>query len=280
MPFPYFHIGSENYWKNGDSPVIDHAFIASLKTGLPLNAVMLSRTSISQTLNNLDLYYEPCREYPVLKDLETTKPYLLIRCKDCSLTDNEWRLINKSVLIDSNSILYFYRFYPDSLESIIKEHQAELSLKSQLPVNDTLERWYIYRSGSQESGENLSFDMTRENEIINFTVPDSGRYIISFWFEGAGRDLWPVTWLYINIEDSTGQRYFSERSDFFRVMIMRDNDRGLVEFPVDIKSADDMFRLTLYNRYVIRGTMKIDNILVRRDGENIEVHDREKVLDQ
>lgn len=161
MPFPYFHIGSENYWTNGDSPVIDHAFIASLKTGLPLNAVMLSRTSISQTLNNLDLYYEPCREYPVLKDLETTKPYLLIRCKDCSLTDNEWRLINKSV---------------------------------------------------------------------------------------------------------------------FRVMIMCDNDRGLIEFPVDIKSADDMFRLTLYNRYVIRGTMKINNILVRRDGDNIEVHDGEKVL--
>jgi hypothetical protein len=239
---------------------------------------MLSRTSLSQTLNNLDLYYEPCREYQVLKDIETTKPYLLIRCKDCSLTDNEWRLINKSVLIDSSSILYFYKFYPDNLESIIHEHQAELSLKSQILVNDTSERWHLYRSGSQENGENLSFDMTRENEILKFTVPDSGRYIISFWFEGAGRDLWPVTWLYVNIEDSTGQRYFSERSDFFRVMIMRDNDRGLVEFPVDIKSADDIFRLTLYNRYVIRGTMKIDNILVRRDGDNIEVHDEKKVL--
>jgi hypothetical protein len=246
---------------------------------------MLSRTSLSQTLKNLDLYYEPCREYPVLKDLKSTKPYLLIRCKNCDLSENEWRLIHHSVLIDSSSILYFYRFYPDSLTSIIDEHQAELSLKAHRFFNDTSgdrqdtsQLWYIYKSGSGEGGEYFSFDMTGENEILSCNFPDSGRYIISFWFEGAGRDLWPVTYLYLNIEDSSGHRYFRERSDFFREMIMRDNNRGLVEFPVSIKNRGDTFRLTLYNRYVIRGNMQLDNILVRRYGEDIAVHDGKEVL--
>jgi hypothetical protein len=277
MPFPYFHIGSENYWKNGNSPVIDNAFIASVKTGLPLNAVMLSRTSIKQTLNNLDIYYEPCREYPVMKDLQSTKPYLFIRCKNCALTENEWRLINKSVLIDSSSSLYFYRFSPDSLESLIYDHQKELSLKAQKCLNDTSGIWYFYKSQSKEPGGNLSFEMTRENEILCTNFPDSGQYIISFWFEGENRDLWPVTYLYLNIEDPSGQRYFRERSDFFRVMIMRDKDWGLIEFPVYIKNRGDTFRLTLYNRYVIRGNMNLNNILVRHKGKDIAIQDGEKL---
>ncbi len=146
MPFPYFHVGSENYWYGGLSPIINHAFITSLKTGLPLNAVALSRTSLHQTLNNLDIYFEPCKEYPVLKDLKTFKPYLLIRCKNCNLSDNEWRLIHKSTLIDSSNILYFYRFYPDSLGAILKEYHTELFLKAQKHYKDTSNVWYFYKS--------------------------------------------------------------------------------------------------------------------------------------
>jgi len=281
MPFPYFHIGSENYWKNDNSPVIEHAYIASLKTGLPLNAVMLSRTSISQTLNNLDLYYEPCSEYKVLQDLQTLKPYLLMRCKNCKLTDNEWRLIHKSTMIDSSNNLYFYRFYPDSLEAILKEYHAELNQKalevSQKKYPDTSDVWYYFRSESKGTGESLSYDMTHENEILSCSFPDSGKYVVSLWFEGAVRDLWPVTYLFKNIEDSTGRMYWRERSDFFREMILRDNDWGLVEFPVYIKDRNDTFRLTLYNRYVIRGNMNLDRILIRRYGEDVVMHDGEKL---
>ncbi len=271
MPFPYFHVGSENYWVGGLSPIINYAFITSLKTGLPLNAVALSRTSLHQTLNNLDIYFEPCKEYPVLKDLKTSKPYLLIRCKNCNLSDNEWRLIHKSTLIDSSNILYFYRFYPDSLGAILKDYHTELFLKAQKLYKDTSNVWHFYESDSPETGENLSFDMIRENEILSCSFPDSGKYIVSFWFDGAGRDLWPVTYLYINIEDSTGHRYYRKRTDFFREMIMRDNNQGLVEFPVNIKDLGDIFRLTLYNRYVIRGTMNLDRILIRHSGEDVVI---------
>ena len=119
--------------------------------------------------------------------------------------------------------------------------------------------------------------MTRENEILTCSFPDSGKYIVSLWFEGAARDLWPVTYLFINIEDSTGHRYFRQRTDFFREMIMRDRDQGLVEFPVYIKNRNDRFILTLYNRYVIRGTMKLENILIRREGEDVVIQDGEKL---
>jgi hypothetical protein len=277
MPFPYFHVGSENYWIGGLSPIISHAFITSLKTGLPLNAVSLSRTSLHETLNNLDIYFEPCREYPVLKDLKTNKPYLFIRCKNCILTDNEWRLIHKSTLIDSNNILYFYKFYPDSLGAILKEYHTELFLKAQKHCKDTSNNWYFYKSGSEGTGENLSYDMTRENEILTCSFPDSGQYIVSFWFEGANRDIWPVTYLILNIDDYKGTMYLRKRSDFFREMILRYNDQGLIEFPIYIKDRGDTFRLTIYNRYVIHGTMNLERILIRRSGEDVVIRDGEKL---
>jgi hypothetical protein len=65
MPIPYFHVGSENYWLNDVSPNHADAYIASLKTGLPLNAVMLSRTSLGESLKNIDLVLEPQCEYGI-----------------------------------------------------------------------------------------------------------------------------------------------------------------------------------------------------------------------
>ena len=127
---PYYHIGSENYWVNGNSPVIEESYIASLKTGLPLNSVMVSRTSISQTLANLDLFWEPGNNYPVLKDYDPEKSLLIVRHRNGILNENELRIIEKSILIDSNSHMLFYRFHLDSLEVIQQEYAARMTMRA------------------------------------------------------------------------------------------------------------------------------------------------------
>ncbi len=136
---------------------------------------------------------------------------------------------------------------------------------------------YIRTYPSQGTGENLSYDMTRENEILTCSLPDSGQYIVSFWFEGANRDLWPVTYLNLNIDDSNGKMYLKERISFFDKTIMRDNNQGLVEFPIYIKDRGDTFSLTLYNRFIIHGTMNLDRILIHRSGEDVVIRDGEEL---
>jgi len=78
-----YHIKHDtSYWYGDNSPSVEHAFIASIKTGLPLNAVMMSPTSISQTLGNLDIWFEPYRKYPVLSSYKPGKPLLLLQSRN------------------------------------------------------------------------------------------------------------------------------------------------------------------------------------------------------
>ena len=58
---------------------------------------------------------------------------------------------------------------------------------------------------------------------------------------------------------------------------MRDNSRGLVEFPIYIKGHGDTFRLSLYNRFIIHGTMNMDRILIRRSRDDMVIRDGEEL---
>jgi hypothetical protein len=52
--------------------------IVSLKTGLPLTAVAMSRTSLSQTSKNIQLVLEPNEPLKILEEMPNKKPFLLM----------------------------------------------------------------------------------------------------------------------------------------------------------------------------------------------------------
>ena len=147
MPLPYFHIGSENYWLHGNSSNHASSFIASLKTGLPLNAVMLSRTSISESLKNIDLVMEPVSEFELLKDIPNNKPYLLMVYKKGSLNPNERRLVDHSIFLEENSDYSFYKLQLEDLNHLGKEYDAELKERAlKLALSDSTPEPILFES--------------------------------------------------------------------------------------------------------------------------------------
>ncbi|MFC2112804.1 hypothetical protein ACFLTA_05995 [Bacteroidota bacterium] len=263
MPLPYYHIGSENYWINGNSPVIEHSYIASLKTGLPLNSVMLSRTSINQTLAGLDLFYEPYHKYPVLDLYQPGKPVLLMHQGNKELSTQERELINNSILIDSGGNIKYYKMYPDSFNALLIENRLKWGSIVSKKAADSMVEWHNYESFSRYPGRTYSGKMTREQEFFSCTFPDSGSYTISFWYQGANRDLWPRTYLFINLYDSSNIRYSHRQTDFFRETVLRNVDWALEEFIVEIKNPGDRVVLSYLNKIVTGGDMVIDRVLAR-----------------
>ncbi|MEM6267884.1 MAG: hypothetical protein AAF998_00535 [Bacteroidota bacterium] len=78
VALPFFHEGSENYTTdNAVSYAV--AFEASIKTGLPLLNVMMSRTSLGQTWSHFQLTTEPYRPLELLDKMTGDKPLLAIR---------------------------------------------------------------------------------------------------------------------------------------------------------------------------------------------------------
>jgi hypothetical protein len=278
MPMPYYHVGSENYWVGGNSPLINESYIASLKTGLPLNSVTLSRTSISQTLANLDLFWEPGNNYPVLRDYDPQKPLLIIKHMNGILNATEVGIIEKSTLIDSNMHLKFYRLNPDSLEALRLEHAERKRELAESYSRDTMEAWIFFESFDSMEEGHFTGNIKENTEFAACTLPDSGRYEISFWYYGAGKDLWPRTNLFISLFDSTMNAYSHHHTDLFRETVMRDGEWALVSLFIDVRSPSDYIKLYYANNVLTGGEILIDRILVRPSSDSLIIEDHGELL--
>ena len=265
IPLPYFHIGSENYWVGGDSPVITDAYAASLGTGLPLTAVMLSRTSITQTLMNLDLAMEPYHEYPILEAFTDPRPLLILRHKKGRLSEAEQNLVDKAVLLTENDHLLIYHLSLDSIPRLITERQRELALLAH-DSNIRQEPGVLFEDFNSEPGGVFSTAFSAPVTLLEGLIQDTGKYLISFWFEGTDRDLWPRTVFWNELYREDGSKYDYIFTDFFRKMVLRDGSWGLVEYPVHVKEKGSRLKIAMENKVITGGEMIIDKVLVRPAG--------------
>jgi hypothetical protein len=56
LALPWFHVGSETYGKEASKETLLYSFLISAHTGIPLNAVMMGRTSQDQTLHYFHVF--------------------------------------------------------------------------------------------------------------------------------------------------------------------------------------------------------------------------------
>ncbi len=77
IPLPYYSIGSDNFWLDQSGFIGQRVQTLSWQTGLSTTGAMLTRTSFSQTLKQLQLITEPYRMPTLFQDLPNQKPFLL-----------------------------------------------------------------------------------------------------------------------------------------------------------------------------------------------------------
>lgn len=111
IPLPYFHIGSESFtYERGEGEHFKNAMSISYASGLPMTAVMLSRTSLSQTLSSLQYFIPPTDEIGFTKQLKDKKALLLVT-RDKELSVREQQLLQaapNNVFAGSNFDLYAF----------------------------------------------------------------------------------------------------------------------------------------------------------------------------
>ena len=56
LPIPWFHVGSETYGKEASKETLLYSFLISAHTGIPINAVMMGRTSQEQTIQYFQFF--------------------------------------------------------------------------------------------------------------------------------------------------------------------------------------------------------------------------------
>jgi hypothetical protein len=287
IPLPYFHVGSENIWIDGNCDLVSKSFIAINNSGLPSMGVMLSRTSINQTVNNVALMLEPSYSSVKMSNFHSRKPFLLMAARCDKLKTHEIQLIEHSTWVDSSGTFDFY----EAPFSIFRDIYDSLGLQVTHEFN-TLPLFDHNGLKSTDSLNNFlyfTFDSLRylkaykeidcykgiakiKNTIFSGNLPGADTsvfYIASFWLNNVRSDLYPRTRVTITETDIQGNIINSETFQAFQNFAMIDENQALVEWKFKLTNPSDIITITLQNKTLRRKPLEIDNLLIRPERTDV-----------
>jgi hypothetical protein len=275
ISLPYYHIGSEAYWIDGSGNSAKYAFMLSWKTGLPICDVMLSRTSISQSVRNIALKWEPLQQFSILNDFPNKKDILLMVQKGEVNDENELRLITYSMLITENEQFFVYRLPFNAFEKIrndfrnnVIEEMKNKAVKNGFLVNSTEKDFRFISYGDDFSKPGLKVKSVNpiKAEVILDTVlfMDTLAVKISLWMKDLDKDLMPRTRIILNYVNSEGNFEEVYNNDVFKVVKFVDKAGwGMLEIDYKPKSPNEKIRIYMTNNLITKGNVTVDNILIR-----------------
>jgi hypothetical protein len=276
MPLPYFHVGSESSWIEPRCDIARQMYIASLKTGLPCNGVMLGRTSLSQTYKNIELSKTPWKEFRVLNEYPNKKPLLLIVAKCDELNPDEKRLVKSALFSTATPNFDLYEMQIDTLRSIpakynfpTRYHNLIDSIENHIAIRKA--DCFINKTGNiQDDAKNLKgVKVTRKfQRIMEAPVlfgPSKTGYL-RFWVKDFTKDMVVRTQLLI-IQSNPDQQTLDEKySDIFRHIKTFNGDWALIEIPLELKQPNEIIKLLIKNSVLDGKELFFDEFSVSQIG--------------
>jgi hypothetical protein len=288
IPLPYFHVGSENIWLDPQCGIMPPTLLVSAKTGLPTMGVMLSRTSISQTLESVALFSEPYRNLTILDKMDSTKNFLLIVANQCpSIPPVQQEMIKKSKFLFDAAGFSLYDLPFDSLVSAttnpyysmaneynqreMHPHESYLSTGSNpsfitdyLTDDPLAPKYYDLETISGNFGNS---EWIYYKNIPNFNPEQD--YILSIWMHGIEKDLFLRSTITLEYMSSLDVKYGQRKALLFRALNVIDGNWGLIELPFRLKEENDMLRWRIQNNDHQNFQYTISHVMVRPSNVDI-----------
>ncbi len=188
---PYFHNGSEKIWIENSHTAIGFAFRTAYLSGLPMTNVMMSRTSWSQTFENVRLIGGPYTDKSILKRFNAKK-ILLINLGENNKDPDTQSLVQSGQFQGSIEGFDFYDLDPATLLQHDKELIAGAKAKLEAAgagTGNVGEDWFTEHFDGHKSSNVLAgsgaLKFTGDTLVLvdrAFTVKDTAQqYEISGW---------------------------------------------------------------------------------------------------
>jgi len=283
LPLPLYHMGSDNYYMDPRCRMMSHSFQVSMKTGLPVTAIYLSRASISQSIKNIALVLEPYRDLKILEDFPDKRPFLIVAARCNEYTTDESNLLHCfASKIDSNSYFDLYRLEYDSLSALPKRKSALTAKEfANCPVQIQDSFYIADRTASVVQidfetkgltkgylGNALQITGRSPSVLFDDFVPAGSDSIhtLSFWFSPIDKDLFPKTRLEIEMFNDQGIKYNYKNEMVGKLLKTVDGSWGLIEWRFPLVSPGNRIRIVVYNTQIgKKQPYCIDELLIRPD---------------
>lgn len=203
LALPFFASGSEKLWVCFDpNEQFALSMQASLQMRLPIVDIMMSRSSWGITEKQVKIAGGPLTEKPTLRDLPSSKPFLLIQPIAASLDIDQQYLLQASDYIGDFNDGHVYACYPSRL--MANDKRTADSIAALLPgigIGDTCINckggWYVNHYDTMHGapvffGAGAWPPLDREDTVFA-TIPirpayDNQLYEFSCWFLVSDKD--------------------------------------------------------------------------------------------
>lgn len=231
LALPLFHIGSETYARLGGDNSMIPAMIYSYHASIPIFGVSLSRTSISETENEINLLNSYQKNRAAFSMLNGA-PFFIIRTTDALLPDEERLLTNFENKWKNDSLQMGYLSQSELLSSKSSGNNLTIDISKTLNI-DSNSVLFI----SKENKKPFISSASKEYETI--CVLDSnkirtGKYVVSFHLhnqEGKGKKEFPAFIITRRKGDDYKWLYYQSTrliSGFY-------NKYAVFEYPIDLE---------------------------------------------
>lgn len=292
LPVPYYNIGSDNYWWSLSGFIGQKTQTLSLQTGLPLTGAMLTRTSLSQTVNQLQMVLEPYRTPALLQDLPSDKPLLMAWDEERLVGQRHLyeHLLSGARLVYAKPPLFLYELPLSAFEQHVKERHDQLygqltSGKLQARdggwlTTDSLTQWHASSfdhnpsAKSYQGGGGFEGLLSENNVVLDMaltTDSTSNQVTVSCWMWMAA-DRYPRTdMVLLELDPQTGgERARHTKQSRELVVIFDNNGWALLEWSVPTAPAgSSRWQLSFQNEAIGQSTLWVDEVWLRPANKDV-----------
>lgn len=254
LSLPMVILGPEKVQiQRGPEALRQSMFIAS-QTGLPIMDIMMSRTSVSQGLDLLEL---TTPSYVAKHRLNhcTNDPILIAQSVE-ALSPQEDDLIKRSQFLGELNGLKLYKILPEDLYKKEDINNIKSNCSSDVYVHFDFED----ETGTAFAGQN-GIDIKGNYELWIGSLPTDGIYEASFWLH-IPADLKALPNVRFQKMNSQGQVLWEGQNDYPRSSLAQD---GWIKiyWLCDRSAPDDIFKITIEAKEIT-----IDEFMLRKSDEN------------
>jgi hypothetical protein len=252
LPLPYFHIGSERYRRMGDKPFSGEAMALSFHSGLPLLSTQLSRSSLSETKNHLEILAPGFYEKELKADLMEGEKTLIFSKPEMMMPEEDV-ILRQSMRIDEVAGRMLSAM---DLGSFLERKPLWLPQDYCLLPDDEKDNDITWKSG-----ERILITEHAQN-VLSWRGQPNGLYRMSLWFWNPDNILAEAN-LLITQEIDGEEEWIVQRS--LDDSYVFDGDSTLFKFPLELIFDEPQAQYRLYVKIPKRnvGKLSVNHILLR-----------------
>ncbi len=204
LPLPFFYIGSENFVKPATDKIYLLSQVISYHTGLPILGAYLTRTSIWESKNIMQVMSPGYYQKKILPDIYSKKPFLIVYSGQ-ELSQYEKAILDRATLVFTGNDFKLFSISKSALfkntarEEIENFEKMKPSLfsKDGFLTNDTT--GFLYYNSFEQSPSKIAFrgkgafkgpkkNWNKIAVIEKNKLKKGEKYTVAFWIYNEGRN--------------------------------------------------------------------------------------------